>query len=150
MLIQAIKIDFLPNFVISHIDQGTPENTINFMDVFNSISQGFLKLIINRQVIFEFSGQDLMPNIKTDWELINSTGPVYKIIHSIESSRFTPFKDLVGVESHFVREDDEVHCQLELPGALTYAEPSNNPVVSNTLKLRVSLLTRPQRKPYVG
>jgi hypothetical protein len=150
MILQALKVDFLPTNLTSHIDMGAPANTYNFMDVFNAITEGFLRIKINRQTVFEFSCQDLMPPIRHDWELINATGPVYKVIHTIDSSKFTPFKDLVGVESHYVTDEDEVYVELELPSALSYAETLTGHEISKVLKIRVSLLTRPQRKPYVG
>ncbi|MEO0301759.1 MAG: hypothetical protein ABIM98_07300 [candidate division WOR-3 bacterium] len=148
MIIQAIKLDFLPSHLTS---QTASSGTVwDYTSVFNAFSQAMIKLVISRTTVFEFSCQDIMPQIDTDSELVNASGNVFIHTHRILPAKFTPFKDLLGVESHRVSKDDEVYVAIEFPGGLSITDTNTTPVVINTLKVKISLLARPQRKPYVG
>lgn len=148
MILQAIKIDYLPASLTSHITND-PATTYDFRTAFNALDKGFVRIKINKATWFEYSLQDLAPDITTDAELISATGPVFNLYHKVIPSKFTPFKDLIGLESQFITERDEVYVELELPEALTVQETKEGEV-SNTLHIRVSLLARPERQPYIG
>lgn len=145
MLIQAIKFDFLPTEVMSYI---APTGAYDFRTAFNAFSQGIIRLKIDKKSILEYALHDLFPPIESKSELLSATNDIWKIYHQIKPSKFTPFKDLIGIDHRYVEPEENVHVEIELPQVLSVTETANKEV-SNTLKVKVSLLVRPERRIHV-
>lgn len=145
MLIQAIKFDFLPNSVMSYI---APSNAYDFRTAFNAFALGTIRLIVEKQTILEYALHDLFPEIVERAELKDATNDVWKVYHTIKASKFIPFKDLLGVDYKYIEAEELTHVEIELPTPLSVTETSNKEV-SGTLKVKTSLLVRPERKIFV-